>query len=72
MLGRLRMDVDTAIRYYDDLAERVFSDRKLWGDGKFKATKLEWIIKSAVKEVTGELDSRLMENEGVGSGFCRT
>ena len=37
MLGRLRMDVDTAINHYDDLAEQVFSDMKRYGDGKFKA-----------------------------------
>jgi hypothetical protein len=26
MLGRLRMDVDTAIKHYDNLVNRVFSD----------------------------------------------
>ena len=70
MLGRLRMDVDKAIEYYDDLTEKVFSDKKRWGDGKFKATKLEEIIKSAVKDVTGDSGSPLMEGEE--AGFSRT
>jgi len=70
MLGRLRMDVDKAIEHYDDLTEKVFSDKKLWGDGNFKATKLKEIIKSAVKDVTGDSESSLMESEE--AGFTRT
>jgi len=70
MLGRLRMDVDKAIENYDDLTEKVFSDQKWWGDGKFKATKLEGVIKSAVKDVTDDSESPLMENEE--TGFSRT
>jgi hypothetical protein len=71
MLGRLQMDVDTAIRHYDDLAKRVFSDQKRWiGDGKFKASNLEKAIKSAVKDVTGDSESPLLE--GDESGVCRT
>ena len=50
MLGRLRMDVDEAIKHYDKIAKRVFSDPKRWGgDGKFKAGKLEEVIKSIVE-----------------------
>ena len=71
MLGRLRMDVDTAIKYYDDIAKHVFSDPKLWGgDGKFKARKLEESIKSMVMDITGDSESPLLE--GDGSGVCRT
>ena len=70
MLGRLRMDVDKAIEHYVDLTEKVFSDKKLWGDGMFKATKLEEIIKSAVKDVTGDSESPLMDSEE--AGFSRT
>ncbi|KAF8961360.1 acyl transferase/acyl hydrolase/lysophospholipase [Flammula alnicola] len=71
MLGRLRMDVDKAIKCYDDLAKDVFSDPKRWGgDGKFKATKLEEAIKSVVKDVTGDSESPLLE--GNEAGVCRT
>ena len=70
MLGRLRMDVDTAIQHYDDLAKHVFSDMKLWGDGKFKAKKLEEVIKSVVETVTRDSESSLLESDQ--AGICRT
>jgi hypothetical protein len=71
MLGRLRMDVDTAINYYDDLAKQVFSVSKRWpGDGRFKATKLGEVIKSAVGNVTGDPEEPLLET-GDGT-ICRT
>ena len=71
MLGRLRMDVDTAIEHYDDLAKHVFSDPKRWGgEAKFKAAKLEEAVKSAVKDITGDSESPLFE--GDGDGVCRT
>ena len=70
MLGRLQMDVDTAIEHYANLAEYVFSDPKQWGDGRFKTTKLEEAIKSAVKDVTGDSESPLLESDDAGN--CRT
>jgi len=71
MLGRLRMDVDTAIKHYDTMVKNVFSNPKgRPGDGKFKATKLKATIKYIVKDVTGDSESPLLErNESVG---CRT
>ncbi|KAF7761984.1 hypothetical protein Agabi119p4_9976 [Agaricus bisporus var. burnettii] len=70
MLGRLRMDVDTAIKKYDDLAKRVFSAMKRWGEGTFKATTLEAAMKSVVETVTGDSESPLLE--GDQAGVCRT
>ena len=70
MLGRLRMDVDTAIKHYDDLAKRVFSDMKRCGDGKFKAKKLKQVIKSVVETVTGDPESPLLERDQ--ARVCRT
>ena len=62
MLGRLRMDVLTAINTYNNLAEQVFSDPKRWPvDGRFKATKLEEAIKSVVSGVTGNPEEPLLE-----------
>jgi hypothetical protein len=71
MLGRLRMDVDTAIAYYNNLAKEVFSTSERWpGDGTSKATKLEEVIKSAVRDVTGDPEEPLLE---IGDGsVCRT
>lgn len=68
MLGRLHMDVDNAIKYYDHLAKRVFSDPKRWGDRKFKTTKLEEVIKSLVKDITGDPESSLLEGDKPGVG----
>jgi hypothetical protein len=65
------MDVDTAINYYNDIAKQVFSASKRWpGDGRFKATKLEEVIKSVVEDVTGNPEQLLLE---IGDGsVCRT
>jgi hypothetical protein len=71
MLGRLRMDVDTAIKHYDELAKYVFSDPKRWiGDGKFKAGRLEEAVKSVVRDTTGDSESPLLEGDEVR--VCRT
>ena len=71
MLGRLRMDVDTAINHYRDLVKQVFSASKRWpGDGRFKATKLEEVIKSAVRDVTGDPEEPLLEISNTSA--CRT
>ena len=71
MLGRLRMDVDSAINHYNNLAQKVFSDPKQWpGDGRFKATKLEEVIKSVVCEVTGNPEEPLLEVGNIP--VCRT
>jgi hypothetical protein len=72
MLGRLRMSVTEAIEHYGALAERVFSDAKLiGGDGKFKATKLEDIIKEIVEAKTGRADELMMDPRPEGEA-CRT
>ena len=61
MLGHLQMDMESAINSYNNLAQQVFSDRKQWpGDGRFKATNLEEVIKSVVQEVTGNPEEPLL------------
>ena len=70
MLGRLQMDVDTAIDCYADLAKQVFSDVKRWGDGKFKASKLEEAIKSLVEDITGDPETPLLVDDE--HGVCPT
>ena len=70
MLGRLRMDVDTAIDSYNNLAQEVFSERQLWpGDGRFKATNLEEAIKSVVRDITNNPEEPLLEDDTL---VCRT
>ena len=70
MLGRLRMDIDAAIKHYANLAEYVFSDQKKWGDEKFKTSKLEEAIKSVVRDITRDSESPLLDNDK--PGVCRT
>ena len=63
MLGRLRMSVSDAIRCYDSFSEKVFSKgKKVVGDGKFKASILEDVIKEIVEEKTGDTDTRMMDS----------
>ena len=69
MLGRLRMDVETATRYFDNLAKNIFSRKGRLGNGKFSATKLQEAIKSMVLEVTGDSESPLLEHSE--SSICR-
>jgi hypothetical protein len=72
MLGRLRMSVTEAIEHYGTLAQRVFSDAKLiGGDGKFKASKLEEVIKEIVEAKTGRADELMMDPRPEGEA-CKT
>ncbi|KAJ7434163.1 acyl transferase/acyl hydrolase/lysophospholipase, partial [Mycena latifolia] len=70
MLGRLRMSVEQAIECYDDLSGKVFRRSKLLGDGKYKATMLEKVIKSIVEERTGDSETSLLDDGTLG-GKCR-
>jgi len=71
MLGRLRMDIDTAIKHYDALAKHVFSHPKRWkGEGKFKAKRLEEAMKAVIKEATGDSEALLLEHDEAKR--CRT
>jgi hypothetical protein len=72
MLGRLRMSVTDVIKDYGTLADRVFSDAKLvGGDAKFKASKLEEVIKEIVEEKTGRADELMMDTRPEGE-VCKT
>jgi len=56
------MGVDTAADAYSSLSQQIFSDRGRWpGDGGFKATKREEVIKSLVQDVTGDPEEPLLE-----------
>jgi hypothetical protein len=72
MLGRLRMSVAEAITRYKTLAQRVFSDpRLIGGNGKFKASKLEQVLKEIVKEKTGQPDELMMDRR-LEAQVCKT
>ena len=60
MLGRLRMSTKQARDEYIELAKKVFGKKKaVIGDGAFKATKLEKVVKDVVRRYGG--DSSLEE-----------
>ena len=63
------MSVTEAIEDYGTLAQRVFSDPNLVGDGKCKATKLEAVIKEIVNKKTGREDELMMD---LRPGACKT
>ena len=72
MLGRLGMPVDKAVRCYGTLVGTVFSNMKqTWGDGRFKASQLEKVIKEIVKEQTGQEDERMVGTPPHNRG-CKT
>jgi len=65
------MSVSEAIGHYGTLAQRVFSDTKHGGEGKFRASKLEEVIKEIVQAKTGDPDAVMMDPRPEG-GVCRT
>lgn len=74
MLGRLRMSVDDALSKYAELSKEVFSARKLVGDGKFKASKLEGAIKKVVAEQRAAMKDAeaKMKDGGTCGAVCKT
>ena len=66
------MSVTDVIKNYGTLADRVFSDPKLvGGDAKFKASKLEEVIKEIVEEKTGRADELMIDTRPEGE-VCKT
>ncbi|KAJ7164795.1 FabD/lysophospholipase-like protein [Mycena crocata] len=71
LLGRLRMSVEEAIQCYDDLSGKTFRKSNLLGDGKYSASSLEKVIKTIVKDRTGDSEASLLDDGALG-GKCRT
>lgn len=74
MLGRLRMSVEDALHKYAELSKEVFSESKRFGDGKFKASKLEAAMKTVIaaqRAASDNVDARMRDDESCGP-LCRT
>ncbi|KAG9125347.1 hypothetical protein FRC07_007990 [Ceratobasidium sp. 392] len=69
MLGRLRMSVDEAMDWFQELVSLVFSKRKRWGDGTFKARNLELVVGRMVLKHTGRADAPMVDRTAKG---CKT
>jgi hypothetical protein len=71
MLGRLQMSVPEAIERYGMLALNVFSNHKISGHGRSKASKLEQAIKEIVQAKTGDPEALMMDPRQEDE-VCRT
>ncbi|MCJ1378166.1 hypothetical protein MMC17_001262 [Xylographa soralifera] len=72
LLGRLRLSAAQAIKAYETLARKVFSEKKAKRkDGTFKASKLEEAIKNVVQESLKNMDAMLYEEKERDSDKCR-
>ncbi|CUA70177.1 hypothetical protein RSOLAG22IIIB_00525 [Rhizoctonia solani] len=63
MLGRLRMPVDLTIKAYASLANDVFSEKKRYGSGSFKTTKLKDSLGKIIQDATGHPDEPMLERQ---------
>ena len=61
MLGRLRMSIDEAIKFYYTLAQKVFSKQKR--DGRLQASPLEKMLKELVKARTGHPEALMLDRD---------
>ena len=68
LLGRLRMSIDDAIKYYVKFAERVFSAKQIGRDGKFNEKTFEDAIKEIVAKVTKNPQERMLDKR---SNACK-
>ncbi|KAG8746921.1 hypothetical protein FRC10_003092 [Ceratobasidium sp. 414] len=71
MLGRLRMSVDEAMECFSEIVSQVFSKKKLWGEGSYKATILEKIVGQMVSKYAGSVDARMWD-DAVNDEGCKT
>lgn len=71
MVGRLDISPARAREHYIFLGKRIFSSRKLFGEGRYKARVLERILKDVVQEATGEADTRMVDKRSPSS-TCKT
>jgi hypothetical protein len=71
MLGRLRMATDEAMDWFQEITTLVFSRKKFWGDGAFKATNLEQVIGRMAAKHAGSVNARLIDRS-LTDGGCKT
>ena len=65
------MSMDDAIECYVNLSKEVFSAKQIGRDGKFKASKLEEVLKRVIKQHTGNADEQMMDKRSDGQ-VCKT
>ncbi|CAE6429776.1 unnamed protein product [Rhizoctonia solani] len=63
MLGRLRMPLESAIKSYANLANEVFSEKKRYGSGSFKTTKLKESLRNIIQHATGDPEEPMIDRQ---------
>jgi hypothetical protein len=71
MVGRLGIPTKKATTSFANLANDVFSDKKIIGPCMFKASKLETALKDIIREATGNEDEPMMDKRP-GGRRCKT
>ncbi|KAG8710896.1 hypothetical protein FRC09_020883 [Ceratobasidium sp. 395] len=61
LVGRLGMTTEKALETFARLSNEVFSDRMIFGQGVFRASKMEQALKAIVREVTGNEDEPMLD-----------
>ncbi|QRV99875.1 nephrocystin-3 protein [Ceratobasidium sp. AG-Ba] len=72
MLGRLRMSVDEAMDWFQEVVSWVFSKKKRWGNGSFKATNLEIIVERMVSKHAGDSGTSMKVKDNAHDRGCKT
>ncbi|QRW09968.1 kinesin light chain [Ceratobasidium sp. AG-Ba] len=70
LVGRLGLPVKQAMAEYTKIAE-VFSEQKIVGTTTYSITKLQKILKSIVKDATGDENTSMLD-KGAQGNQCRT
>ena len=71
MLGRLRMEVDNVIYWYNEFVQKSFSRRTSWGTGEFSTSGCEDMIRIMIRSVSGDSDTKLLD-DGAPVTVCKT
>ncbi|QRV95648.1 kinesin light chain [Ceratobasidium sp. AG-Ba] len=70
LVGRLGLPLNQAMAEYTKIAE-VFSEQKIVGTTTYSITKLQKILKSIVKDATGDENTSMLD-KGAQGNQCRT
>ena len=66
------MPLDDAIICYTGLYKEVFSVKLMGGNGTFKASKLEKVLKRIIEQQTGNPNKRMMDERISDEKGCKT
>ncbi|KAF8609875.1 FabD/lysophospholipase-like protein [Ceratobasidium sp. AG-I] len=71
MLGRLRMTIDEAMDWFNEIVTLVFGSKKLWGNGAFKASVFVEVVGRMAVMHAGSATAPMIEPQASESA-CKT